>query len=37
MTLLGTDSTAATELLEDNLPAHAFGNNPLAIESPGAS
>ncbi len=36
LTLPGTDSTEATELLEDNLPAQAFGNNPLVIESRGA-
>ncbi len=36
LTLPGTDSTAATELLENNLPAQAFGNNPLVIESSGA-
>ncbi len=35
LTLPGTDSTAATELLEDNLPAQAFGSNPLVIESSG--
>ncbi|HEX5761771.1 MAG TPA: MMPL family transporter [Solirubrobacterales bacterium] len=35
LTLPGTDSTAATELLEDNLPGQAFGSNPLVIESPG--
>jgi RND superfamily putative drug exporter len=33
LTLPGTDSTRATELLEDNLPAQAYGNNPLVIES----
>ncbi len=33
LTLPGTDSTKATELLEDNLPQQAFGSNPLAIES----
>jgi putative drug exporter of the RND superfamily len=36
LTLPGTDSTAATQLLEDNLPAQAFGNNPLVLESSGA-
>jgi putative drug exporter of the RND superfamily len=36
LTLPGTDSTAATELLEDNLPAQAYGSNPLVIESSGA-
>jgi putative drug exporter of the RND superfamily len=33
LTLPGTDSTVATELLEDNLPEQAFGNNPLVIRS----
>ncbi|HEY7256683.1 MAG TPA: MMPL family transporter [Solirubrobacterales bacterium] len=33
LTLPGTDSTAATELLEDNLPDQAYGNNPLVIRS----
>jgi putative drug exporter of the RND superfamily len=37
LTLPGTDSTAATELLEDNLPAQAYGNNPLVIKSTGAA
>jgi putative drug exporter of the RND superfamily len=36
LTLPGTDSTIATELLEDNLPEQAFGNNPLVIRSTGA-
>ncbi|HWM64450.1 MAG TPA: MMPL family transporter [Solirubrobacterales bacterium] len=36
LTLPGTDSTEATELLEDNLPAQAYGNNPLVIASSGA-
>jgi putative drug exporter of the RND superfamily len=36
LTLPGTDSTIATELLEDNLPAQAYGNNPLVIRSTGA-
>jgi putative drug exporter of the RND superfamily len=31
LTLPGTDSTVATELLEDNLPAQAFGSNPLVV------
>jgi RND superfamily putative drug exporter len=35
LTLPGTGSTIATELLEDNLPQQAYGNNPLAIESTG--
>jgi putative drug exporter of the RND superfamily len=33
LTLPGTDSTAATELLEDNLPAQAYGNNPLVLKA----
>jgi RND superfamily putative drug exporter len=33
LTLPGTDSTAATELLEDNLPEQAYGSNPLVIKS----
>ena len=33
LTLPGTGSTVATELLEDNLPEQAYGSNPLAIES----
>ena len=36
LTLPGTDSTRATELLEDNIPQQAYGSNPLAIESKGA-
>jgi putative drug exporter of the RND superfamily len=36
LTLPGTGSTRATELLEDNLPAQAYGSNPLAFESKGA-
>jgi putative drug exporter of the RND superfamily len=36
LTLPGTDSTKATELLEDNLPQQAYGSNPLAIESKSA-
>ncbi len=34
LTLPGTDSTIATELLEDNLPEQAFGSNPLVLEAP---
>ena len=34
LTLPGTDSTIATELLEDNLPAQAYGSNPLTLEAP---
>jgi RND superfamily putative drug exporter len=33
LTLPGTGSTTATELLEDNLPEQAYGSNPLAFES----
>ncbi len=33
LTLPGTDSTKATELLEDNLPEQAYGSNPLVIEA----
>jgi putative drug exporter of the RND superfamily len=33
LTLPGTGSTNATELLEDNLPEQAYGSNPLAFES----
>ena len=36
LTLPGTNSTIATELLEDNLPEQAYGNNPLVIRSTGA-
>jgi putative drug exporter of the RND superfamily len=36
LTLPGTGSTEATELLEDNLPQQAYGNNPLVIVSTGA-
>jgi putative drug exporter of the RND superfamily len=32
LTLPGTDSTKATELLEDNLPEQAYGSNPLTLE-----
>ncbi len=34
LTLPGTDSTIATELLEDNLPEQAYGSNPLVLEAP---
>ncbi|HEX6782476.1 MAG TPA: MMPL family transporter [Solirubrobacterales bacterium] len=34
LTLPGTDSTIATELLEDDLPEQAFGSNPLVLEAP---
>ncbi|HWW66908.1 MAG TPA: MMPL family transporter [Solirubrobacterales bacterium] len=33
LTLPGTDSTRATELLEDNLPEQAYGSNPLVMET----
>jgi RND superfamily putative drug exporter len=34
LTLPGTDSTTATELLEDNLPEQAYGSNPLVLVAP---
>ncbi|HEU5251733.1 MAG TPA: MMPL family transporter [Solirubrobacterales bacterium] len=34
LTLPGTDSTIATELLEDELPQQAYGSNPLVLEAP---
>jgi len=34
LTLPGTDSTRATELLEDNLPEQAYGSNPLTLTAP---
>jgi putative drug exporter of the RND superfamily len=34
LTLPGTDSTIATELLEDNLPEQAYGSNPLVLVAP---
>jgi putative drug exporter of the RND superfamily len=34
LTLPGTGSTNATELLEENLPEQAFGSNPLVLEAP---
>ncbi|HEY5942510.1 MAG TPA: MMPL family transporter [Solirubrobacterales bacterium] len=34
LTLPGTDSTIATELLEDDLPEQAYGSNPLVFEAP---
>jgi RND superfamily putative drug exporter len=34
LTLPGTGSTKATELLEDDLPEQAYGSNPLVIEAP---
>ena len=36
LTLPGTGSTEATELLEDNLPEQAFGSNPLVFQADGA-
>ncbi len=33
LTLPGTDSTVATELLEENLPEQAYGSNPLVFEA----
>jgi putative drug exporter of the RND superfamily len=33
LTLPGTDSTKATELLEDDLPEQAYGSNPLVLEA----
>jgi RND superfamily putative drug exporter len=34
LTLPGTGSTKATELLEENLPKQAYGSNPMAFEAP---
>jgi RND superfamily putative drug exporter len=34
LTLPGTGSTKATELLEHNLPKQAYGSNPLVLEAP---
>jgi RND superfamily putative drug exporter len=34
LTLPGSGSTIATELLEDNLPEQAYGSNPLVMEAP---
>jgi RND superfamily putative drug exporter len=34
LTLPGTGSTTATELLEANLPEQAYGSNPLVLEAP---
>jgi RND superfamily putative drug exporter len=34
LTLPGSGSTIATELLEDNLPEQAYGSNPLVFEAP---
>jgi RND superfamily putative drug exporter len=37
LTLPGTGSTKATELLEDNLPEQAYGSNPLVLEATGGA
>ncbi|HEX3737936.1 MAG TPA: MMPL family transporter [Solirubrobacterales bacterium] len=37
LTLPGTGSTQATELLEENLPEQAYGSNPLVLEAPKGS
>jgi putative drug exporter of the RND superfamily len=37
LTLPGTGSTLATELLEDNLPEQAFGSNPLVFQAKGGA
>jgi RND superfamily putative drug exporter len=37
LTLPGTGSTQATELLEENLPEQAYGSNPLVLEAPAGS
>jgi RND superfamily putative drug exporter len=37
LTLPGSGSTIATELLEDNLPEQAYGSNPLTMEAPQGS
>ena len=37
LTLPGTDSTNATNLLENNLPQQAYGSNPLVIASTGGA
>ena len=34
LTLPGTGSTQATELLEESLPEQAYGSNPLVLEAP---
>ncbi|HVX34210.1 MAG TPA: MMPL family transporter [Solirubrobacterales bacterium] len=34
LTLPGTGSTLATELLEENLPQQAYGSNPVVLEAP---
>jgi putative drug exporter of the RND superfamily len=37
LTLPGTGSTLATELLEESLPEQAYGSNPLVLEAPAGS
>jgi putative drug exporter of the RND superfamily len=37
LTLPGTGSTAATELLEGNLPEQAYGSNPLVFQARGGA
>jgi len=37
LTLPGTGSTKATELLEENLPGQAYGSNPMSFELPSGS
>src|ERR1700759_4874915 len=37
LTLPGSGSTQATELLEENLPEQAYGSNPLVLEAPAGS
>ena len=37
LTLPGTGSTSATELLEDDLPEQAYGSNPLVLEARGGA
>jgi putative drug exporter of the RND superfamily len=37
LTLPGSGSTEATELLEENLPEQAYGSNPLVLEAPAGS
>ena len=34
LTLPGTDSTDATDLLDDKLPQQANGTNPVVLEAP---
>jgi len=37
LTLPGTGSTEATELLEDDLPEQAYGSNPLVLQAKGGA